>query len=146
MERVKLNFPTDAVIHHHSVSVRVTDMNYGCHLGHDALVSLLHEARSQALMAVGYPEWDLAGYHSVVADLAVQYQSEARCPDVLVVETAIPDPAGKALSVYHRVLADEGARLVATARLNLLVMDSTAGNPVAVPAEVVQALAKARLC
>lgn len=146
MERVKLNFPTDAVIHHHSVSVRVTDMNYGRHLGHDALVSLLHEARSQALMAVGYPEWDLAGYHSVVADLAVQYQSEARCPDVLVVETAIPDPAGKALSVYHRVLADEGARLVATARLNLLVMDSTAGNPVAVPAEVVQALAKARLC
>lgn len=146
MERVKLDFPTDAVIHHHSVSVRVTDMNYGRHLGHDALVSLLHEARSQALMAVGYPEWDLAGYHSVVADLAVQYQSEARCPDVLVVETAIPDPAGKALSVYHRVLADEGARLVATARLNLLVMDSTAGNPVAVPAEVVQALAKARLC
>ncbi|TVM08154.1 MAG: thioesterase [Halomonas sp.] len=146
MERVKLNFPTDAVIHHHSVSVRVTDMNYGRHLGHDALVSLLHEARSQALMAVGYPEWDLAGFHSVVADLAVQYQSEARCPDVLVVETAIPDPAGKALSVYHRVLADEGARLVATARLNLLVMDSTAGNPVAVPAEVVQALAKARLC
>ena len=146
MERVKLDFPTDAVIHHHSVSVRVTDMNYGRHLGHDALVSLLHEARSQALMAVGYPEWDLAGYHSVVADLAVQYQSEARCPDVLVVETAIPDPAGKALSVYHRVLADEGARLVATARLNLLVMDRTAGNPVAVPAEVVQALAKARLC
>ncbi|MFO7908814.1 MAG: thioesterase family protein [Halomonas sp.] len=146
MERVKLDFPTDAVIHHHSVSVRVTDMNYGRHLGHDALVSLLHEARSQALMAVGYPEWDLAGYHSVVADLAVQYQSEARCPDILVVETAIPDPAGKALSVYHRVLADEGARLVATARLNLLVMDSTAGNPVAVPAEVVQALAKARLC
>ncbi|WP_404416689.1 thioesterase family protein [Vreelandella aquamarina] len=146
MERVKLDFPTDAVIHHHSVSVRVTDMNYGRHLGHDALVSLLHEARSQALMAVGYPEWDLAGYHSVVADLAVQYQSEARCPDILVVETAIPDPAGKALSVYHRVLADEGARLVATARLNLLVMDSTAGTPVAVPAEVVQALAKARLC
>ena len=145
MERVKLDFPTDAVIHHHSVSVRVTDMNYGRHLGHDALVSLLHEARSQALMAVGYPEWDLAGYHSVVADLAVQYQSEARCPDVLVVETAIPDPAGKALSVYHRVLADEGARLVATARLNLLLIDPVENRPVSVPAEVVQALAKARL-
>ncbi|XGA81077.1 thioesterase family protein [Halomonas sp. CH40] len=146
MERVKLDFPTDAVIHHHSISVRVTDMNYGRHLGHDALVSLLHEARLQALMALGFPEWDLAGYPSVVADLAVQYQSEARCPDVLVVETAIPNPLGKALSVYHRVLADEGARLVATARLNLLVIDPAEGRPVAVPAEVVQALAKARLC
>lgn len=146
MERVKLDFPTDSVIHHHSINVRVTDMNYGRHLGHDALVSLLHESRSQALMALGFPEWDIAGYPSVVADLAVQYQSEAVCPDRLVVETAIPDPVGKILCVYHRVLGDEGARLIATARLNLRVMDFAEGRSVAVPAEFVRALSKARFC
>ena len=41
MERVKLDFPAEAVIHRHPMTVRVTDMNYGRHLGHDALVSLL---------------------------------------------------------------------------------------------------------
>ena len=90
MERVTLDFPVDDLIHRHALSVRVTDMNYGRHLGHDALVSLLHEARLQALMSLGFPEWDLEGYPSVVVDLAVQYQSEARFPDALVIETVIP--------------------------------------------------------
>ena len=48
MERVSQEFPNAAVIHRHPLTVRVTDMNYGRHLGHDALVSLLHEARMQA--------------------------------------------------------------------------------------------------
>lgn len=144
MERVTLDFPMDDLIHRHALSVRVTDMNYGRHLGHDALVSLLHEARLQALLSLGFPEWDLEGYPSVVVDLAIQYQSEARFPDALVIETAIPQPEGKALTVYHRVMAEDGARTVATARLNLLIVDPAKGRPVAVPSPVIDALAKAR--
>jgi acyl-CoA thioesterase FadM len=148
MERVKLDFPDGALIHRHPLAVRVTDMNYGRHLGHDALVSLLHEARLQALLALDLPEWDLAGYPSVVADLAVQYQSEAHCPEMLVVETAVPMPEGKALTVYHRVLKrdtnDKGEQVVATARLNLLLIDPARGRPVAVPEAVKQALLNAQ--
>lgn len=55
MERVSLEFPNAAVIHRHPLTVRVTDMNYGRHLGHDALVSLLHEARMQAFAALDLP-------------------------------------------------------------------------------------------
>ncbi|MDR5899086.1 thioesterase family protein [Halomonas vilamensis] len=149
MERVKLDFPDEALIHRHPLAVRVTDMNYGRHLGHDALVSLLHEARLQALLALDLPEWDLAGYPSVVADLAVQYQSEAHCPEMLVVETAVPIPEGKALTVYHRVLKrdlnkDNSEQVVATARLNLLLIDPAGGRPVAVPEAVKQALSNAQ--
>ncbi|MCL7929560.1 acyl-CoA thioesterase [Halomonas llamarensis] len=144
MERVTLDFPGEALIHRHPLAVRVTDMNYGRHLGHDALVSLLHEARLQALLALDLPEWDLAGYPSVVVDLAVQYQSEAHCPDMLVVETAVPMPAGKALTVYHRVLKQDSEQVVATARLNLLLIDPAQGRPVAIPEAVTQALASAQ--
>lgn len=144
MERVKLDFPDEALIHRHPLAVRVTDMNYGRHLGHDALVSLLHEARLQALLALELPEWDLAGYPSVVVDLAVQYQNEAHCPEMLVVETAVPMPEGKALTVYHRVLKQDSEQVVATARLNLLLIDPSQGRPVAVPEAVTQALASAQ--
>ncbi len=143
MERVRLEFPEADIVHRHPLTVRVTDMNYGRHLGHDTLVSLLHEARIQALGALGLTEWDMGGYPSVVADLAVQYQSEARWPDALLVETAIPAPRGRALTVYHRVLHAEGGRPVATARLNLVLIDPAAGRPVAVPEAVVAALAGA---
>ena len=141
MDRVRLEFPEAAIVHRQSLTVRVTDMNYGRHLGHDALVSLLHESRIQALASLGLTEWDLGGYQSVVADLAVQYQSEARWPDALVVETAIPAPRGKALTVFQRVCHAEGGRPVATARLNLLLVDPETGRPVAVPDAVKSAIA-----
>ena len=143
MERVKLEFPESAIVHRQPLSVRITDMNYGRHLGHDTLVSLLHEARTQAFGALGLSEWDMGGYPSVVADLAVQYQSEARWPDALVVETAMPAPSGKAIAVYHRVLHAEGGRPVATARLNVVLIDPAQGRSVAIPAAVQQAIAGA---
>ncbi|KAA0011715.1 acyl-CoA thioesterase [Billgrantia pellis] len=143
MERIKLDFPQSDVVHRHPLSVRIADMNYGRHLGHDALVSLLHEARIQAFADLGLVEWDLGGYPSVVVDLAVQYQSEARWPDALVVETAIPAPAGKSITVFHRVCHAEGGRPVATARLNLLLLDPARGRPVAVPQSVSDTLARA---
>lgn len=144
MERIQLDFPDVAIIHRHSLSVRVADMNYGRHLGHDALVSLLHEARIQAFAALDLPEWDMHGYPSVVADLAVQYQSEARWPDALVVETAVPTPEGKALTVYQRIVHAESGKTVAVARINQLLIDMTTGRPVNVPEAVVRALAQVR--
>lgn len=143
MERVRLEFPEAAIVHRHPLTVRVTDMNYGRHLGHDTLVSLLHEARIQAFAALGLTEWDMGGYPSVVADLAIQYQSEARWPDALVVETAIPAPGSKAITVYHRVRHAEGGRPVATARLNVMLVDPAAGRPVSVPEAVTTAIARA---
>ncbi|WP_447553477.1 acyl-CoA thioesterase [Vreelandella sp. EE22] len=143
MERVTLDFPETSIIHRHSLTVRITDMNYGQHLGHDALVSLLADARAQAFASLAYPEWDMAGYPSVVADLTVMYQRETRFADRLVVETAVPEPEGKALTVYHRVLNERDER-VATARVTLLLLDPAAGKTVAVPCELKRALADAR--
>ncbi|MCE8020240.1 acyl-CoA thioesterase [Halomonas sp. MCCC 1A11036] len=139
MERIKLEFPESAIVHRQPLSVRITDMNYGRHLGHDTLVSLLHEARIQAFGSLGLTEWDMGGFPSVVVDLAIQYQSEARWPDALVVETAIPGFTGKAIVVYHRVRHAEDGRPVATARLNLVLVDPSHGRSVAIPDAVRQA-------
>lgn len=144
MERVKLDFPAEAVIHRHSLTVRITDMNYGRHLGHDALISLLHEARSQAFAALDLPEWDMGGHPSVVADLAVQYQHEARWPNALIIETAVPEPQGKALTIYQRVYQADSQQVVAKARVNQLLIDLATGRPVEVPEAVKLALANAR--
>lgn len=143
MERVRLSFPEKDVMHRHPLTVRITDMNYGRHLGHDALVSLLHEARVAALASRELREWDLGGFPCVAADLAVQYQAEARWPDLLVVETAIPEPGRKAIGVYHRLLREADGATVATARINLMLVDPENGRPVPIPADVRDALAGA---
>ncbi|UYF98795.1 acyl-CoA thioesterase [Halomonas sp. GD1P12] len=143
MERVTLEFPEAMIVHRHPLSVRITDMNYGRHLAHDAVVTLLAEARAQAFVALSCPEWDMGGYPSVVADLSVTFQREARFPDALVIETAVPDPEGKALVVYHRIL-NHRQEPVATARVTLLLIDTTARKPVAIPSELTRALDAAR--
>ncbi|WP_016853697.1 acyl-CoA thioesterase [Halomonas smyrnensis] len=143
MERVKLEFPEADILHRHPLSVRITDMNYGRHLGHDAVVSLMHEARVHALAARSLAEGDMAGYPCVAADLAVQYQAESRWPEALEVDTAIPAPGRRAIAVYHRIrrLADD--RPVATGRINLMLVDPATGRPVAVPDLVRERLAGA---
>ncbi|MFM9270673.1 acyl-CoA thioesterase [Halomonas elongata] len=140
MERVRLEFPEADIRHCHPMSVRITDMNYGRHLGHDAVVSLMHEARVQALASRGLSEGDMEGYLCVVADLAVQYQAESRWPDALVVDTAIPAPSRKAIAVYHRLRRESDDRSVATARLNLMLIDPDTGRPAPVPATLADRL------
>ncbi len=144
MERVQLEFPVADIVHRHALTVRIGDMNYGRHLGHDAVVTLLHEARAQAIEALGFHEWDVAGMPTVVADLAVQYRGEARWPDALVVETAIPAPQGRGVAVYQRLLRVADERVAAVARVGLVLLDPHTGKPAPIPAALGDALARQR--
>lgn len=139
MERVRIEWPERAWRHEHGLGVRLGDMNYAHHLGHDALLGLLQEARGAALATLEVHERDIGGYPGVVADLMVQYQSEARWPDRLIIETAIPEPEGKALAVFQRASQAETGRVVATARLTLLLVGPDAGV-VALPSAFVARL------
>ncbi len=144
MQRLELEFPQAQCLHRYALTVRISDINYGRHLGHDAIVGLFHEARAQAFEALGHHEWDVAGYPSVVAELAIEYRSEARWGDELIAETAILPAEGKALSVYQRLKRPADGRCVAVARLALVLLDPERGRPVAVPASFNDALAAAQ--
>jgi len=62
-----------------------------------------------------------------------------------MIETAVPEPQGKALTVYQRVYQAAGSQqVVATARVNQLLIDLATGRPVEVPEPVKRALADAR--
>ena len=53
MARVKIEFP-ETTLFTHELSVRITDLNYGNHLAHDSLISLLHEARAPFFYRKGH--------------------------------------------------------------------------------------------
>ncbi|MDW5378744.1 thioesterase family protein [Halomonas sp. HP20-15] len=144
MQRLDIEFPQAQCLHRYALAVRISDINYGRHLGHDAIVGLLHEARAQAFEALGHHEWDVAGHPSVVAELAIQYRSESRWGDALTAETAIPPVEGKALTVYQRLVRPADERTVAVARIGLVLLDPEQGRPVDVPASFNDALAAAQ--
>ncbi|AZR41301.1 thioesterase family protein [Marinobacter salarius] len=61
MARIKLSFPDNAFYFETKMPVRITDINGANHLGNDALISMLSEARAQFLVNYGVEEADKNG-------------------------------------------------------------------------------------
>jgi acyl-CoA thioester hydrolase len=55
----------------------LSHMNYGGHLDNALLLTLVSEARARFFQSLGYTELNVEGVGIIVADAALQYQSEA---------------------------------------------------------------------
>ncbi|WP_187264045.1 acyl-CoA thioesterase [Pontibacter beigongshangensis] len=134
MPRVKVAIPADAVFEAH-IPVRITDLNYGGHLGNDALLSVLHEARVQLLAHFGYSELELAGTSLIMADVAIEYKGEAFYGDVLTAKMAITDLHKYGFDITYHVLNQQDKE-IARAKTGMLCFNYTTRKLAAVPAEV----------
>ena len=90
MARVKLQLPTNLPFRI-EIPIRISDINYGGHLGNDAVLSIVHEARIQFLMDLGYSELDVEGAGIMMTDAIIVYSSEGFYGDVLTVEVGTED-------------------------------------------------------
>lgn len=85
MGRVKIKFPTEKPLFSCTIPVRIGDVNYGGHVGNDAVLSIIHEARMQMLTSFGYSEMDAGGVGLIMADVAIAYKGEGFYQDILSV-------------------------------------------------------------
>ena len=90
MARVKLQLPSNFLFHT-EIPIRISDINYGGHLGNDAVLSIAHEARIQFLQHLGYSELDIEGTGIIMTDAIIVYSSEGFYGDVLSVEVGTTD-------------------------------------------------------
>jgi acyl-CoA thioester hydrolase len=90
MARTKLQIPENLPFRT-EIPIRISDINYGGHLGNDAVLSIVHEARIQFLQNHGYSELDIEGLGVMMTDAVVIYTSEAFYGDVLTIETGVTD-------------------------------------------------------
>jgi acyl-CoA thioesterase FadM len=122
MPRVEIAFPEEPVFTTR-IEVRITDLNYGNHLAHDSLISILHEARVRFMSYLGMQEWDAEGLAAMVVDLAVSYRSEVHYPQALDVEVAVDDLGTRSCDLLYRVVAVGSERLVALGKTRLVFVD-----------------------
>jgi len=90
MARVKLEIPANLPFRT-EIPIRIYDINYGGHLGNDAVLSIVHEARVRFLQSLGYSELDIEGTGIMMMDAVVAYISEGFYGDVLEVEVGVMD-------------------------------------------------------
>ena len=123
MARVKL-VPLD---HYQSIfetTVEVTDLNYGNHLGNDALIGIIHRARVHFLHRLSASEHNLGdGMTGVLlADLIVNYMGESFLFDKLCVESSIGEVRSKGFRVFHRITAPPD-RIIALAETGIVAFN-----------------------
>jgi acyl-CoA thioesterase FadM len=131
--RIKLA-PLDHYQSVYETAVEVTDLNYGNHLGNDALVGIIHRARVHFLHRLGAGEKNLGDGKTgiLLADLIVNYKGESFLFDKLGVESSIGEVRSKGFRMFHRITAEQG-RLIALAETGIVAFDYHKRKVVRIP-------------
>ncbi|GAA4435036.1 thioesterase family protein [Pontibacter saemangeumensis] len=134
MARVKVDIPAHVHFEAH-IPIRITDLNYGAHLGNDALLSMLHEARLQLLKRFGYDEMNIGGASLIMADVAISYKGEAFYGDTLYIKMAFDELDKYGFDITYHVLNQQGKE-VARAKTGMLCFDYKERKLASLPQEV----------
>ena len=124
MSRIKLKLPEpQQFIFTTDIEPRISDINYGNHLGHDQLISLLHEVRLRFLKQHGFSEFDVAGTSIIMADLAIVYKAEVNYGEELTVDIALLDPSRAGCTFFYLVRKKRDGKEVARATTGIVFFD-----------------------
>ena len=138
MARIELNLP-DNFSFSTDVRVRISDINYGNHLGNDALLSLVHEARLQFLQSRGFSELDIDGCGLILTDAGIVYKSQGFHGDLLTILAAVGDFTKYGCDFFYKVIRKNGGKEVARAKTGVVFFDYNRQKVAPVPAAFLDA-------
>lgn len=122
MPRIKLELP-DKLIFSTEIAVRITDINYGGHLGNDSILSIVQEARVRFLNEYNYTEKNVEGLGIIMTDCAITYKSESFYGDVLEIKIGVKDFFKYGCDIYYQITNKETAKEVAIVKTGIMFFD-----------------------
>lgn len=137
MPRIKLELP-QVFSFSTKIPVRITDLNYGGHVGNDTVLSFFHEARMQFLKNAGYSELDLAGVGIIMSEVVIEFKSELFYGDEILAWVATGEFSKAGFDIFYKLekkLKDKTI-LVATAKTGMVCYDYQKKKVVSVPDQV----------
>ncbi|HSN62343.1 MAG TPA: thioesterase family protein [Ferruginibacter sp.] len=138
MARIRINMP-DKKLTEVKVLVRISDINYGNHLGNDSLVSIIHEARILWLKSLNYTELNIEGTGLIMSDLAVEYKNESFYGDELTIVIFAGEISPVSFELYYSITNQE-EKLIAKAKTGMVCYDYELKKVSAVPGKLKEIL------
>ena len=123
--RVKVKFPGHSALGTVMIPVRIGDINYGGHVGNDAILSVIHEARMQLLASAGFTELKTGGHGLIMGDVMIAYKGESFYGDILKVEVYVDEITPRSFDLLYRISTErEGIKvLVAEGKTGMVCFD-----------------------
>lgn len=120
-----------------SIPIRITDLNYGGHVGNDSVLTLLHEARMQWLRSLGFTEMEFAGVGLIMADVTIEFKKELFYGDTVIASVAASNLSRIGFDITYKLeKASAGKKMiVAIARTGMICYDYNKKKIVSLPNE-----------
>jgi len=116
----------------------ISDINYGGHLGNDAVMSIIHEARIRFLNAHNYSELDVCGAGMIQNDAVVIYNAEAFYGDIITVQLTVEDFSATGCDFIYLMTRHADNREIARAKTGITFYDYNTKKLLRVPADFKQ--------
>ena len=134
MARIRIELP-DKFFFTTTIPVRITDLNYGNHVGNDSILSIIHEARVQFLKHFGLEELKFDGVELIMSDVAIEFKSELFYGDVLIVSVTTDEFSKVAFEIIYKLEKEkDGKKIpVAFAKTGMVCFDYDSRRITSVP-------------
>jgi acyl-CoA thioester hydrolase len=141
MPRIKIDLP-GTFSFSTNISIRITDLNYGEHVGNDTILSLIHEARMQFLIHLGYTEMKFAGAGMIMSDVSIEFKNELFYGDIVTISVSVGEITKVGFELFYKLERkdQETLKLVAIAKTGMVCYNYDLKKVVSIPPE-----AKSRL-
>ncbi|HEU4860167.1 MAG TPA: thioesterase family protein [Chitinophagaceae bacterium] len=102
MARIKIDLPRKFPFTA-NIPVRITDINFGGHVGNDTILSIVHESRAQFFTHCGYTELDFAGAGTIMSDVAIEYKNQTYYGDTILASVAVGEITKVAFDLFYKL-------------------------------------------
>jgi acyl-CoA thioesterase FadM len=142
MARIKIEMPP-VKLAELTIPVRISDVNYGKHVGNDAFVSILHEARLQWLNQKGYSELEVGGAGLIMADLALEFKNESFYGDIITVNLYAGEMSRVSFELFYQLTTQRNNNMIllANAKTGMICYNYQTSKPVSLTGAIKTVLA-----
>lgn len=133
MSRIKLKIP-DTRLFTTEITVRISDINYGNHLGNEMILSFMQETRLRFFQSLGYrDELNIEGIGTIQADAAIEYRGESFHGDVIKCSLFLGDLGRRSIDFYYVLENADNSRLIARGKTGIAFYDYKLKTTVSIP-------------
>lgn len=146
MPHTKIIFPSE-IMGSFDIPVRISDINYGNHVGNDSFISIVHEARLQWLRSHNHSELNIEGTGLIMSSLAIDFKAEGFYGDILKVEIASGDMSEIRFELLYKISVkrNDQVMILAIASTTMVSYDYANKKKIAIPEALNLVLNKSKL-
>lgn len=137
MHKARLDIPKEFNFHV-SIPIRITDINYGGHVGNDTVLTLLHEARMKFLLHHNFTEINFGGVGLIMRDVTIEFKKEIFYGDIIDIYVTASNFSRVGFDVFYKIVKSAEEIQVAIAKTGMICYDYEMKKIASIPISVLQ--------